>query len=163
MDWKQRYIPRLGRQTRLQRKLHLAFGFFFLCPVAGLIFFGIRYNLMADEYVPYFFLGLLVFAWLGFSILKGLFERITAISASMAGNAPMAGEAHAGLRDAIPDELRAIVDSFQSIRDRFGQTARQLEKKIRGHLGAQGPLRAVLCDLRPGRDPATSPWSVRCC
>jgi class 3 adenylate cyclase/putative methionine-R-sulfoxide reductase with GAF domain len=129
MDWKHRYIPRLGRQTRLQRKLHLAFGFFFLCPVAGLIFFGIRYNLMADEYVPYFFLGLLVFAWLGFSILKGLFERITAISASMAGNSPMAGEAHAGLRDAIPDELRAIVDSFQSIRDRFGQTARQLEKK----------------------------------
>ena len=50
MDWKHRYIPRLGRQTRLQRKLHLAFGFFFLCPVAGLIFFGIRYNLMADEY-----------------------------------------------------------------------------------------------------------------
>lgn len=129
MNWKQRYIPHLGRQTRLQRKLHLAFGFFFLCPVAGFIFFGVRYNLLSDEYVPYFFLGLLVFAWLGFSILKGLFERITAISARMTVASPAEHAARDRIPEAVPDELRAIVDSFESIRDRFGQTARRLEKK----------------------------------
>ena len=133
MHWTNRYLPRLHRPTRLQRKLHLAFGFFFLCPVAGLIFFGVRYNLMSDEFVPYFFLGLLVFAWLGLAVLKKLFARITAISEGMArslltGTPPDADQ----LPDAIPDELRAIVDSFYSIRTRLDQTVHQLEKKSAG-------------------------------
>ncbi len=39
---------------RLQRKLNLAFGFFFLFPTAGLILFSVRYDLLSDVYMPYF-------------------------------------------------------------------------------------------------------------
>jgi class 3 adenylate cyclase/GAF domain-containing protein len=131
MHWKRRHPANLRPGTQLQRKLHLAFALFFLFPVGGFIFFSLRYDILGDEYVPYFFLGLLVFSWVGFSILKSLFQRITAISESMAASSirvpavPETAEDTAG----AADELHAIVESFQAIRSQFGQTVRQLEKK----------------------------------
>jgi hypothetical protein len=82
MDWKLRHLLSTRPRTQLQRKLHLAFGFFFLFPVGGFIYFSLRYSILGDEVVPYLFLGLLVFSWIGFSILKSLFQRIADISES---------------------------------------------------------------------------------
>ena len=131
MDWKHLHIPATRPRTQLQRKLHLAFGFFFLFPAGGFIYFSLRYNILGDEVVPYFFLGLLVFSWIGFSILKSLFQRITAISESVSSNSPApASDTNCGeAPSAAADELHTIVQSFQSMRYQFGQTLRQLEKK----------------------------------
>ena len=71
-------------QTHLQRKLNLVFSLFFLFPTAGFIFFSVKYDLLSDELVPYFFLGLLSFSFIGFTILKNLFDRIAAISDTVA-------------------------------------------------------------------------------
>jgi class 3 adenylate cyclase/GAF domain-containing protein len=131
MHSKRRHPSTLRSGTQLQRKLNLAFALFFLFPVGGFIFFSLRYDILGDEYIPYFFLGLLVFSWVGFSILKSLFQRITAISESMAASsirAPAATEAPEDPAGAA-DELHAIVESFQALRNQFGQTVRQLEKK----------------------------------
>jgi class 3 adenylate cyclase/GAF domain-containing protein len=127
MNWKLAHTSR-RRRTRLQRTLHLAFGLFFLFPTAGFIFFSVRYNILGDEYVPYFFLGLLVFSYVGFGILKSLFQRIAVISQNVAGPSPTAS--HDGsTASASPDELRTIAESFHAIQARFGQALRQLEKK----------------------------------
>ena len=131
MQWKDYHIAPSRPRTQLQRKLHAAFALFFLFPVGGFIFFSLRYSILGDEYVPYFFLGLLVFSWVGFSILKSLFQRIAAISESM-GTSPLRETASPEAADAAaaaPDELHAIVESFQTIRSRFGETVRRLEKK----------------------------------
>ena len=131
MQWNGSHISTPRPRTQLQRKLHLAFALFFLFPVGGFIFFSLRYSILGDEYVPYFFLGLLVFSWVGFSILKSLFQRIAAISESMTTSsipetaAPQAPEPATG----ACDELHAISESFQAIRSQFGQTVRLLEKK----------------------------------
>lgn len=131
MDWKLRHILTTRPRTQLQRKLHLAFGLFFLFPVGGFIYFSLRYNILGDEVIPYFFLGLLVFSWIGFSILKSLFQRITAISESVSSGSAAAPGAAAGTEGpaAAADELHAIVESFQTMRNQFGRTVRQLEKK----------------------------------
>ncbi|MGE5258418.1 MAG: GAF domain-containing protein [Hyphomicrobiales bacterium] len=131
MDWKFQHILTARPRTQLQRKLHLAFGLFFLFPVGGFIYFSLRYGILGDEVVPYLFLGLLVFSWIGFSILKGLFQRITAISESISGSpsASLAGASGEAGPSSAADELHAIVQSFQSMRNQFGLAVRQLEKK----------------------------------
>ncbi|MFO7708917.1 MAG: GAF domain-containing protein [Desulfobacterales bacterium] len=115
-------------QTRLQRKLNLAFSLFFLFPTAGLILFSIRYDLLADPAVPYFFLGLLVFAFIGLHVLKTLFDRITAISDAMSGET---GQAPPPPPAAV-DELHAIAESFQSVKAQFTQALEERDQKSAG-------------------------------
>jgi adenylate cyclase len=131
MQWKSSHIAAPRPRTQLQRKLHAAFALFFLFPVLGFIVFSLRYSLLGDEVVPYFFLGLLVFSGIGFSILKSLFQRIAGISESMrvSGVREAAGPDCAAAGAVPRDELQAILDSFQALRNRLDQTARQLEKR----------------------------------
>jgi class 3 adenylate cyclase/GAF domain-containing protein len=128
MHWMQRYRSHFRSRTRLQRHLHLAFGFFFLCPVAGLLFFGVRYNLLADEILPYFFLALLVCAWIGLGVLRTVFARVTAVSEAMGRSARGEAVSTEALHPSVPDELRAIVDAFGSLSTRSADTAARLER-----------------------------------
>ncbi|CAB1084748.1 hypothetical protein D1AOALGA4SA_12258 [Olavius algarvensis Delta 1 endosymbiont] len=52
----------------LYYKLNLIFGLFFLFPIIGFIFFSIKYNMLEDEHLPFFFLGVLIFSFIGFNI-----------------------------------------------------------------------------------------------
>jgi class 3 adenylate cyclase len=74
MQWNRRHIVAPRPRTPLQRKLHAAFAFFF--PVLGFILFSLRYSLLGDELVPYFF-GLLVFSGIGFSIPFEMLRLLT--------------------------------------------------------------------------------------
>jgi class 3 adenylate cyclase len=120
------HFPKRRPPTRLLRKLHLAFGLFFLLPVGGFIYFGQRQGILGDDYVSYYFLGLLVCAYFGFGILKNLFQRITDLSDAVQ-SAPVPATAVPAAASPI-DELQAIAQSFQSIRSHFGQAVQQLEK-----------------------------------
>lgn len=130
MNWISWTVPKRRPQTRLQRKLQLAFGLFFFLPVGGFVYFSQRYGILGDEHVPYFLLGFLVCAYIGYAILKNLFQRIAALSDSLRSSAVAGSGAD---RMAPPaDELHVIAQSFQSIRSHFGQTVQQLEKKSAG-------------------------------
>jgi class 3 adenylate cyclase/GAF domain-containing protein len=93
----------------------------------GFIFFSIKYEMLEDEYLPFFFLGILIFSFIGFNILKNLFDKIANISETMStnyitdisDNEPQSGA----------DELHAIVNSFTAIERQFSNTFKQLEKK----------------------------------
>ena len=61
---------RFLKRRSLYHKLNLIFGLFFLSPILGYLFFSIKYNILDDEYLPYFFLGILVFSFIAFNILK---------------------------------------------------------------------------------------------
>jgi len=118
---------RFLKHRSLYYKLNLIFGLFFLFPIAGFIFFSIKYDMLDDEYLPFFFLGILIFSFIAFNILKNLFDKIANISETMASNyiAEFSGnEAQSGT-----DELHAIVNSFTSIERQFSNTFKQLEKK----------------------------------
>lgn len=118
---------KLLKKRNLYYKLNLIFGLFFFFPVVGFIFFGIRYNMLEDEYIPFFFLGVLVFAFLGFNILKHLFDKIANISEQMSAN--YITELSNEEIQSGTDELHAIVSSFTAIEKQFSSTFRQLEKK----------------------------------
>jgi class 3 adenylate cyclase/putative methionine-R-sulfoxide reductase with GAF domain len=83
--------------------------------------------MLNDEYLPFFFLGVLIFAFIGFNILKNLFDKIANISEAMSANYI----ADISENDVAPgkDELHAIVNSFTAIERQFSNTFKQLEKK----------------------------------
>jgi class 3 adenylate cyclase/putative methionine-R-sulfoxide reductase with GAF domain len=83
--------------------------------------------MLKDEYVPYFFLGVLICSFVGFSILKNLFDKISSISEQMSTNYITELSDESDQYDA--DELHKIVQSFSAIETQFGNTFSQLEKK----------------------------------
>ena len=115
------------KKKNLYYKLNLIFGLFFSFPVLGFILFSIKYDMLKDEYVPYFFLGVLFCSFVGFSILKNLFDKIASISDQMSSNYITELSEEPGQYDA--DELYRIVQSFSTIENQFNNTFSQLEKK----------------------------------
>ena len=115
------------KKKNLYTKLNLIFGLFFFFPVLGFIFFSIKYDMLKDKYVPLFFLGILIFSFVGFTILKNLFDKITRISEQMSSN--YLDELSDDQASHGSDELHSIVESFAAIERRFGRTFDELEKK----------------------------------
>ncbi len=83
--------------------------------------------MLKDKYVPLFFLGILVFSFLGFAILKNLFDKISRISEEMSSD--YLDELSDDQLSAGTDELQNIVQSFTAIERRFSSTFNELEKK----------------------------------
>ena len=115
------------KKKNLYYKLNLIFGLFFSFPVLGFILFSIKYDMLKDEYIPLFFLGILICSFVGFSILKNLFDKIANISEQMS---------HTYITDLSgdqlqydADELHNIVQSFSAIEKQFNNTFRQLKKR----------------------------------
>ena len=115
------------KKKNLYTKLNLIFGLFFFFPVLGFIFFSIKYDMLKDKYVPLFFLGILVFSFVGFAILKNLFDKISRISEEMSSD--YLNELSDDQLSAGTDELQNIVQSFTAIERRFSTTFNELEKK----------------------------------
>ena len=83
--------------------------------------------MLKDSYVPFFFLGVLIFSFLGFSLLKSLFDKIANISEQMSTT----HITEFTEEDPLPgtDELHSIVQSFSAIEKQFNNTFSLLEKK----------------------------------
>ncbi|MFZ0724597.1 MAG: GAF domain-containing protein [Desulfobacterales bacterium] len=115
------------KDKNLSYKLNIIFGLFFLFPVFGFLYFGYKYDILSDQYVPFFFMGVLVFSLVGFIILRSLFDKITTISRDLTKNffVDRAGEK---IKTGA-DELQNIVESFSALQKQFGSTFHQLEKK----------------------------------
>ncbi|MGD2273009.1 MAG: GAF domain-containing protein, partial [Desulfobacterales bacterium] len=115
------------KRKNLYYKLNIIFGLFFLFPVLGFLFFGYKYGMLTDKIIPYFFLGILLFSFIGFVILKNLFDQIRRISETMSDSVitELTGEK----LQAGADELQNIIQSFSAIQNQFSDTFRQLEKK----------------------------------
>ena len=127
MQFNKWLVKRFLKHRSLYYKLNLIFGLFFLFPIAGFIFFSIKYEMLDDEYLPFFFLGILVFSFIAFNILKNLFDKIANISETMSSN--YIAEFSDSETQSGTDELHAIVNSFTSIERQFSNTFKQLEKK----------------------------------
>jgi len=126
MNFKKWFWDSSLKGKNLHYKLTIIFGLFFLFPVVGFVIFGIKYNLMNNQYVLLFFLGVLIFSLLGYTMLKKLFEDIVGISKDISQkNAEQFG----GDLQTDTDEIHSLVQSFGAIEDQFSKTFQQLQKK----------------------------------
>ncbi len=127
MGFKKWFGNRFLKRRSLYYKLNLIFGLFFLFPILGFLFFSIKYDMLNDEYLPFFFLGILIFSFVAFNILKNLFDKIANISETMATN--YITELSDNQVQSNTDELHSIVNSFTTIERQFSNTFKLLEKK----------------------------------
>ncbi|MBW2164606.1 MAG: GAF domain-containing protein [Deltaproteobacteria bacterium] len=81
---------------------------------------------MNNQYVLLFFLGVLIFSLLGYTMLRKLFEDIVGISKDISQkNAEQFG----GNLQTDTDEIHSLVQSFGAIENQFSKTFQQLQKK----------------------------------
>ena len=120
------------KRRSLYYKLNLIFGLFFLFPILGFIFFSFKYDMLDDKYLPFFFLGILIFSFIAFHILKNLFDKIANISTAMSTN--YITELSNGEVQTDTDELHTIVNSFSTIEGSSATHPKCLKKELRKSL-----------------------------
>ena len=49
------------KNTNMRYIQHLVIGLLFLFPIFGFLYFAVKYDILEDSQIPFFFLGVLVF------------------------------------------------------------------------------------------------------
>ncbi len=104
-------------------KLKSIFILFFIFPTAGIIYFIVKYDILHDKFFFPILLGGLIYLFIGFSILRKMFDRISSISQEMSQK--IHGSNFAG----DVNELRQIVEAFNTLEEQFKVTSDQLHHK----------------------------------
>ena len=80
-----KWFQRLSlNQKDIYYRMILAFGLFFISPLAGFAYFLHKYDLFQDQYTLYFLLGFFCLSLIGFFILRRLFDQIHSVSRDVA-------------------------------------------------------------------------------
>jgi len=107
-------------------KLSVIVGLFFVFPVFGFLLYAVKYDIIYDESLNIFLIAFLIFSFLGFLLLRSIFNKVVSISntisekitSNLSGVRSYNGE----------DELTNIIESFNAIEGKFKFTLEQLEK-----------------------------------
>jgi class 3 adenylate cyclase/GAF domain-containing protein len=122
-------FPKLPvREHSLYQRLNIIFGFFFLIPTFGLIYFLITYDLLDDQYIPIFFVAFLGCSLAGFVTLRLVFEKISRLSNNLTRTLEKEFKTN-GIRKG-EDEVDNISKSFTLFEKRLEHTFTQLERKV---------------------------------
>ena len=122
-------LPKLApHEQSLYQRLNVIFGFFFLVPTFGLLYFLITYRLLSDKYIPHFFVLFLLCSLGGFVTLRMVFERIANVSNNFTRVLQKEFESN-GIRKGV-DEVENISKSFTLFERQLTRTFSQLEKKV---------------------------------
>jgi class 3 adenylate cyclase/GAF domain-containing protein len=108
-------------------RMILAFGLFFLSPLAGFAYLLQKYDLFRDQYTLYFLLGFLCFSLLGFFMLRRLVDQVHAVSQDVAKK--VVTGFHVDQLATGANQLQNIVQSVNAIENQFDRTLHQLEMK----------------------------------
>ena len=123
------YLNKLfSGDRRLYHWMNIIFALFFLFPAGGFIFFGVKYDILTDKYVPLFFVLFLIFSLLGFSMLRRIFDRIAMISKEISGK--IESEFFVDQPRKGQDEINNIVQTFGALKNQFGATFGKLQRKV---------------------------------
>ena len=126
---KKMILPRLSaKEQSLYQRLNIVFGFFFLIPSFGLIYFLKTYDLLTDRYVPVFFAAFLICSLAGFVTLRLVFEKISKLSNNLTRTLEKDFTSN-GIRKGT-DEVANISKSIDLFEKRLQSTFSQLERKV---------------------------------
>ncbi len=117
----------------LYYKLTIVFALFFLVPLMGFFFFAFRYRLLNDEYIPIFITAVLIFSLFAFTIVRNIFDNISALAKRVTGATPSAaavGTAGESGTAGGTDEIQSIVSSFQSLEAQLSRQFVSLNQKV---------------------------------
>lgn len=111
----------------LHFKLNFIFFLFFIIPILGFIYFGIRYNILTDRFVPFFFVGLLVCSFFGLTLLRRIFDKISFISENITRRIDV--EFPGGIALPDEDEMTRLIQAFSLIEKQIETFSKKLTQK----------------------------------
>ncbi len=111
----------------LNYRLTIIFSLFFLVPLLGFFFFAIKYDILDDEYIPIYFISILIFSLFGYSMIRKIFDTIATVSKNVSEST--ASGLSGTRQDAAANELEGIVMSFQSLERELRSSFGQLREK----------------------------------
>jgi len=115
------------KNKNLIYKFYIIVGLFFVFPVFGFLFYAFKYDFLEDKTLSVFLIALLAFSFLGFLILRHIFNSMINFSKKISEKLNEGTSGHQIENDA--NELTNIIHSFNAIEHKFRDTFEQLEKK----------------------------------
>jgi adenylate cyclase len=111
----------------LYYRLSIIFAFFFFVPLLGLLYFGLKYNLLEDHILPVFILALLTSSLAGYVLIRRTFDGIRNTSKTISESLT---KGISGFKQpTTADELQGIVQSFQTVENELRNSFSNLEKR----------------------------------
>lgn len=111
----------------LYYKLNIIFILLFLFPCYGFLYLVYKNNLLHDNYIKFFLLICLVYIFVGFTMLRRLFDQIIKISRNI--KETIAKDLSPGVVDENQNELQQIIQSFNAVEGKLHLNSVQLAKK----------------------------------
>lgn len=111
----------------LQAKLNYIFFLFFIIPILGFIYFGVYYDILTDRFIPFFFAGILVFSFLGLTLLRRIFDKISAVSENITRRIDLDFPGETTLSN--KDEMARLVGAFSIIEKQIAASTKKLDQK----------------------------------
>jgi class 3 adenylate cyclase/GAF domain-containing protein len=121
-NWRKYFKNLTIEGQSLHHRLSVIFALFFLCPILGFLYFAIRYEIWEDHYIPLFFIAFLALSFFGYTLIRGIFSKITGLQKKLSGIMEKTHSSPPG-QEAI-NEMEGVIDSVQS-----------LEKELKVHFG----------------------------
>lgn len=112
---------------KLHYKLNVIFILLLLFPCAGFLYFGYKYDFLKDTSIKLVVVVGLVYIFVGYTLLRRLFDSITTISRTI--STKINQEIAVGSIDNSQSELQQIIASFNAIEQRFRQSSDRLAQK----------------------------------
>jgi adenylate cyclase len=108
-------------------RLSVVFSLFFFVPLLGFLYFGFKYDILGDQFIPAFILMLLGSALAGHILIRKTFDSIRNTSKKISDS--LARDLTGFNRPSVSDELQGILQSFHvvesELRSSFDNVARR--------------------------------------
>lgn len=127
MNLKDRMFHLSMESRGLYYRLSIIFALFFVVPILGILYFGLKYDLMQDHFILLFILALLTSSLAGYILIRQVFDGIRNTSKALSESVP---DDMRGLkRPVLTDELQDIVQSFRTVEHELRNSFNNLERR----------------------------------
>jgi adenylate cyclase len=116
------------KNKSLYSRLSIIFALFFLFPVLAFAYFAYKYNILSDELSPLLALALLIASFLGYTIIRKIFDDIRATSHNMSKT--ITREMKITVPESATNELQRITHSFQTLQEELFNSFHRLDRRI---------------------------------
>jgi class 3 adenylate cyclase/GAF domain-containing protein len=127
MNFKEKMFDLSMKSKGLYYRLSIIFALFFFVPLLGLLYFGLKYNLLEDHFLPVFILALLTSSLAGYVLIRKTFDEIRKTSKRMSDT--LSQDIVGFKQPTTADELQGIVQSFRTVENELRNSFSNLEKR----------------------------------
>ncbi|PJC72499.1 MAG: hypothetical protein CO013_09100, partial [Syntrophobacterales bacterium CG_4_8_14_3_um_filter_58_8] len=127
MNLKEKMFDLSMESKGLYYRLSIIFALFFFVPLLGILYFGLKYELLEDHFIPVFILALLTSSLAGYVLIRQIFDGIRNTSKTISES--LSKDIHGFKRPTTADELQGIVQSFRTVENELRNSFSNLEKR----------------------------------